>query len=133
MNKWFAQFSVWLSNITGRPYTFLLMLSLLVIWACSGPYFQFNDTWQLIANTATSLITFLMVFIIQNSQNRDIKAIHLKLDELLRAMTEARNDLMDAEEKDDEELQVLVEEYKRLHRVLGANAPDLRAVGDSVN
>lgn len=109
------------------------MLSLLVIWACSGPYFQFNDTWQLIANTATSLITFLMVFIIQNSQNRDIKAIHLKLDELLRAMTEARNDLMDAEEKDDEELQVLVEEYKRLHRVLGANAPDLRAVGDSVN
>ena len=88
------------SEAAGNHWTFVLMLLLIVAWAVTGPVFGFSDTWQLIANTGTTLITFLMVFIIQNTQNRDAKAMQLKLDELLRAVPNARKAFMDVEDED---------------------------------
>jgi low affinity Fe/Cu permease len=88
------------SEIAGNHWTFLVMVLLIAAWAVTGPMFGFSDTWQLIANTGTTLITFLMVFIIQNTQNRDAKAMHLKLDELLRSVPQARKAFMDVEEED---------------------------------
>src|SRR5207248_4237789 len=84
-------------------------------WAVTGPFFHYSDTWQLVINTGTSVITFLMVFLIQNTQNRDARAIHLKLDELLRAVQEARTELVSLEEQPDEELVKLKEEFQQLH------------------
>jgi low affinity Fe/Cu permease len=88
------------SEVAGHHWTFVVMLLLIAGWALSGPVFGFSDTWQLMANTGTTLITFLMVFIIQNTQNRDAKAMQLKLDELLRAVPKARNVFMDVEDED---------------------------------
>jgi len=87
--------------------------AVLVIWIFTGPTFHFSDTWQLIINTATTIITFLMVFLIQNTQNRDAKAVHLKLDELIRAIKDARNELVDLEDLSDEELKKLEEQFRR--------------------
>jgi low affinity Fe/Cu permease len=89
-----------ISEITGSHWTFLVAVALIIGWLVSGPVFGFSDTWQLLANTVTTLATTLMVFIIQNTQNRDAKAMHLKLDELLRAVPRARNAFMDVEEED---------------------------------
>jgi low affinity Fe/Cu permease len=88
------------SQAAGNHWTFVLMATLILVWALTGPVFGFSDTWQLMANTGTTIITFLMVFIIQNTQNRDSKAIQLKLDELLRAVPQARNVFMDVEDED---------------------------------
>jgi low affinity Fe/Cu permease len=88
------------SEVAGNHWTFLAMLGVILVWALTGPIFNFSDTWQLFINSATTLITFLMVFIIQNTQNRDAKAMHLKLDELLRAVPQAREAFMDVEEED---------------------------------
>lgn len=85
-----------------------------MVWAITGPIFGFSDTWQLIINTGTTIVTFLMVFLIQNTQNRDAKAMHLKLDELIRALTGARNDLVDLEELSDAELEKLEQEFRGL-------------------
>jgi low affinity Fe/Cu permease len=101
---WFdrlAKFSAWL---TGRPMTFLLSVGLIVVWLITGPLFGFSDTWQLVINTGTTIITFLMVFLIQNTQNRDTAAIHLKLDELIRALEGARNTSLLLEDASEEEL-----------------------------
>ena len=115
MNELFRKFSTKVSDITGTPWAFITAVSIIVIWAVTGPLFQFSDTWQLIINTGTTIITFLMVFLIQNTQNRDAKAIHIKLDELLRAHAQARNGMVDIEEMPDKELKKLHEEFKDIH------------------
>ena len=102
--------------VTGRPAVFMLALAAVVLWAVTGPLFGFSDTWQLVINTSTTIITFLMVFLIQNTQNRDTAAIQLKLDELIRATRGAHNALLDLEEIEDE----LLERYLKTYRELAA-------------
>ena len=102
--------------LTGRPSVFMLAVATVVLWAISGPVFGFSDTWQLVINTSTTIITFLMVFLIQNTQNRDTAAIQLKLDELIRATRGAHNALLDLEEIEDE----LLERYLKTYRALAA-------------
>lgn len=114
MNEFFRKFARATSEVVGSPWAFVTGVLLIAVWLVTGPVFHFSDTWQLVANTATSIITFLMVFIIQNSQNRDAKALHLKLDELIRVMEHARNHLVDLENKPDEELASLQTEFKEL-------------------
>jgi len=100
------------SRFTGRPLCFALALLVVVAWAVTGPLFGFSDTWQLVINTGTTVVTFLMVFLIQNTQNRDTEAMHLKLDELIRATRGAHNRLMDLEEREEGELDRLREQYE---------------------
>src|SRR4051794_40438519 len=114
MAEGFRKFANKVSEITGSPWAFIAAASIVVAWAISGPLFHFSDTWQLVINTGTTIITFLMVFLIQNTQNRDARAIQLKLDELLRAVTQARTDLVDLENCSDEELDQLQEQFARL-------------------
>lgn len=111
----FSNISSHISKIAGSSRGFTVALFLVVFWALSGPLFNFSSTWQLFINTLTTVVTFLMVFLIQNTQNRDTKAMHLKLDELIRAVRGARELYMDAEELSDEELEKLHEESKSLH------------------
>lgn len=111
----FHKIAVIISNTSGSPFTFIIALIAIVIWAVNGPIFQFSDTWQLIINTSTTIVTFLMVFLIQNTQNRDAKATHLKLDELLRSIKGARNSFLNLEEVSDEELADIAQEFKILH------------------
>src|SRR5262245_57829679 len=115
MNEVFRRFAHRISELVGSSRVFLLALAILIIWWMTGPYFRYSDTWQLVINTGTSVVTFLMVFLIQNTQNRDARAIHLKLDELLRAVQEARTELVSLEEQPDEELVKLKEEFQQLH------------------
>jgi low affinity Fe/Cu permease len=98
----------------GTPWSFLIALGIIILWAVSGPLFGFSDTWQLVINTGTTIVTFLMVFLIQNTQNRDAKALHLKLDELLRAVESARNDLIDIEQAPDEDMAAMQDEYREI-------------------
>lgn len=112
-----TRFSGWatrIATISGYWQTFMLMTAICLIWAISGPLFAFSDTWQLVINTATTVLTFLMVFLIQNTQNRDSLAVHLKLDELIRASAETDNLVMLAEDATDEELDTLKEKYRQL-------------------
>ena len=102
------------AETAGSAGAFLAAVVLIGAWLVSGPLFNFSDTWQLIINTSTTIITFLMVFLIQNTQSRDTKAIHLKIDELLRAMKEARNEMVNLEDLSDEELERLRQEFARL-------------------
>jgi low affinity Fe/Cu permease len=102
------------STAVGRPKSFFIAVAVILVWAISGPFFRFSDTWQLIINTGTTIVTFLMVFLIQNTQNRDARAVHLKLDELLRANRKARNQLLDLENMSDADLQELQDEFARL-------------------
>ena len=111
----FRCFAQQTSQKVGSPTAFGLALLSIMIWVATGPMFHFSDTWQLVINTSTTIITFLMVFLIQNAQNRDARAIHLKLDELIRAMKSARNELVDLEEMSDQELESLKKEFKTLH------------------
>ncbi len=105
------------STAVGRPKSFFIAVAVIVVWALTGPLFHFSDTWHLIINTGTTIVTFLMVFLIQNTQNRDSKALHLKLDELLRANRAARNTLVDLENMSDDELQELQDEFTRLREI----------------
>lgn len=116
----FAQFCQWLSNQAGRPSTFLMAIVLIIMWAVSGPWFHYNDTWQLIINTSTTIITFLMVFLIQNTQNRDNDIIHVKLDELIRATQSAQRSVLDLEAMDSKALRELRKEYRALAARTGA-------------
>jgi len=105
LSHWFSLFASRTADLAGSHWAFIVTLAFIVAWFLSGPVFGFSDTWQLIANTVTTLTTALMVFLIQNTQNRDSKAIHLKLDELLRANPRARNEFMEAEEEDLDEIE----------------------------
>jgi low affinity Fe/Cu permease len=116
MNELFRQFATAAARWLGSPAAFMLSLVAIVVWATSGPMFGYSDTWQLVINTATTIVTFLMVFLIQNTQNRDAKAIHLKLDELIRGLQGARNHLVDLENMTDAELDDLHGEFQRLRR-----------------
>jgi low affinity Fe/Cu permease len=106
-----------LAVLSGRPLTFLVAVSAVVLWALSGPFFGFSDTWQLVINTSTTIITFLMVFLIQNTQNRDTEAIQIKLDELIRATKGAHNALLALEHLEDDELDRYLRSYKQLAKV----------------
>jgi low affinity Fe/Cu permease len=110
----FTRFAQWTSRMTGRPPAFLTAVAVILVWAVTGPIFRFSDTWQLVINTGTTIVTFLMVFLIQNSQNRDSEATQLKLDELIRALEGAHNALLDLEELEDKELEVMREDYQKL-------------------
>jgi low affinity Fe/Cu permease len=112
----FGVFARKTSNILGSAWAFVVAIAVIVIWAATGHAFGYSDTWQLIINTGTTIVTFLMVFLIQNTQNRDAKAVHLKLDELIRALSGARNKLVDLEKLSDDELQTLEKEFERLRK-----------------
>jgi len=114
MNLWFSRFASNTAQVVGHPYMFLFAVVVLVVWAGSGPFFHFSDTWQLIINTGTTIITFLVVFLIQNTQNRDAKALHLKLDELIRSHHPASDDLIDIQKLSDEELDELEQRYEKI-------------------
>lgn len=114
MNELFRKIAHSTSNAVGSPWAFIGAVVVILTWAITGPIFDFSDTWQLIINTGTTILTFLMVFLIQNTQNRDAHALHLKLDELIKVIGPARNKLIDAEEMTDEELQNLRNEFKNL-------------------
>ena len=115
MRKFFRSFAQKSAEIVGSPGSFLVGVITILIWAASGPYFHYSDTWQLIINSGSSIITLLMVFLIQSTQNRDAKVVHLKLDELIRAVTSARNHLVHLENLSDEELEGLEKEFQKLH------------------
>lgn len=113
-NHKFSRFSKWSSHISGRPLAFNIALLIILIWVISGPIFGFSDTWQLIINTATTIVTFLMVFLIQHTQNRDTEAMHVKLDELIRSIDGAHNVLLNLEELEEEELALFRKRYTEL-------------------
>jgi low affinity Fe/Cu permease len=113
-HSWFTRTAKAAARATGRPITFIIAVTIILIWAATGPIFHFSDTWQLIINTGTTIITFLMVFLIQNTQNRDTEALQIKLDELLRSVETAHTVLLDLEELDDEELELIRKDYLAL-------------------
>jgi low affinity Fe/Cu permease len=113
-NSWFTRFAKWASRATGRPVTFVAAALIIVVWALTGRFFHYSDTWQLVINTSTTIVTFLMVFLIQNTQNRDSEALQIKLDELIRAIENAHNSLLDLEELDDGQLDRLRANYQKL-------------------
>ena len=112
----FAQFANQAARSAGNPKAFMLAVAIILAWAAAGPLFGYSDTWQLVINTSTTIVTFLMVFLIQNTQNRDAEAMHVKLDELIRAIEGAHNGLLDLEELDDKELDIIRADYRRLAR-----------------
>ena len=110
----FASFAKWSAHTTGHASAFIVAVAIIVIWAMTGPIFRFSDTWQLVINTGTTIVTFLMVFLIQNTQNRDTGAMQVKLDELIRAVRGAHNALLDLEELDDDDIERIKTNYKKL-------------------
>jgi low affinity Fe/Cu permease len=105
----------------GSPASFFLAVAVVIVWAATGPMFHFSDTWQLVINTSTTIVTFLMVFLIQNTQNRDAKAMQLKLDEVIRALSHARNELVDLENQPDEEIEELKREFGAMRKHIQPN------------
>jgi low affinity Fe/Cu permease len=114
MHAVFRLFAQQVSDVMGSPWAFVVALLVILMWAVTGPLFGFSDTWQLVINTGTTIVTFLMVFLIQNTQNRDAKAVHLKLDELIHGVDGARSRLIDLENMSDEELDALQHEFQRI-------------------
>ncbi len=110
----FTRFAKWTSRATGHPTAFVAAMLIIVVWAVTGPIFGFSDTWQLVINTGTTIVTFLMVFLIQNTQNRDSEAMQLKLDELIRAVNGAHNGLLDLEELTEKDLERIKARYEAL-------------------
>jgi low affinity Fe/Cu permease len=127
MTAWYTSFAKRASRFCGRPGTFVLALLVIVAWLVTGPIFHFSDTWQLVINTGTTIITFLMVFLIQNTQNRDTEAMQVKLDELIRATQGAHNALLDLEELDEE--QILA--FRKRYEALAAKARSAQSQGRS--
>lgn len=127
MNEFFRKIAQTISHAIGTPIAFVIALAVVIVWGVTGPLFGFSDTWQLVINTGTTIVTFLVVFMIQNTQNRDSKAIHLKLDELIRAVQEARTGMVDLEDLSDQELEKLDQEFKALR---SAEAKAQRAEAD---
>jgi low affinity Fe/Cu permease len=112
--SWFCRFAKAVAQVSGHPTLFAVAVVMILVWGVTGPLFHFSDTWQLVVNTGTTVVTFLMVFLIQNTQNRDSEAMHLKLDELIRATKGAQSALLDLEELDQKELDRIREKYKKL-------------------
>ena len=112
----FSRLAKWTARTAGHPTAFVIAVAIIVLWAATGPIFHFSDTWQLVINTGTTIVTFLMVFLIQNTQNRDSQAIQLKLDELIRASEKAHNALLDMEELSLEDLDKIRDRYEELAR-----------------
>ena len=112
----FSRVAKWTARTAGHPSAFVIAVGIIVLWAATGPAFHFSDTWQLVINTGTTIVTFLMVFLIQNTQNRDSQAIQLKLDELIRASEKAHNALLDMEELSLEDLDKIRDRYEELAR-----------------
>jgi low affinity Fe/Cu permease len=130
-DTWFGRFAKHGARWTGRPVAFGVAVTIVLIWAVTGPLFRFSDTWQLVINTGTTIITFLMVFLIQNTQNRDTMALQIKLDELIRVLPAARNLLLDLEELDEDAQEKIRTEYTRLaeqFRRRGVGGRSLRAM-----
>jgi low affinity Fe/Cu permease len=127
-SQFFSQVAQWTSRQCGRPLTFGLAFGVIVVWAVSGPLFNYSDTWQLVINTATTIVTFLMVFLIQNTQNRDATAVQLKLDELIRASTSARNKLLTLEDLTEAELDQMKKSFARIADRGGIGEGALREV-----
>jgi low affinity Fe/Cu permease len=125
MHEFFRRFAHRVSMAVGSAWAFVLALAMVLVWATTGPIFGFSDTWQLVINTGTTVITFLVVFIIQNTQNRDAKAVHLKLDELIRALGGARTQLVELEELSDEDLEHLQQEFHQLRAHFADRAQEL--------
>jgi low affinity Fe/Cu permease len=119
--SWFSRFAKATARSSGRPITFALAVGVILAWAISGPIFGFSDTWQLVINTGTTIVTFLMVFLIQNTQNRDSEAVQVKLDELIRAIEPAHNALLDLEELEEDELDRIRKDYEKLARSARSN------------
>lgn len=117
LHNLFRRFARATSNGIGHPVAFAIAVITVLAWAISGPFFGFSETWQLVINTGTTIVTFLVVFMIQNTQNRDSRALHLKIDELIRVMDKARNELVDIEDKADEVLDQYQEEFKELEDI----------------
>lgn len=111
---WFGHVAAKVAGWVGSPLSFLLAVISVVAWGIAGPRFRYSDTWQLVINTGTTILTFLIVFLIQNTQNRDARAIHLKLDEVIRSIREAHNELIDIEKLPDSELDDLAKKYERI-------------------
>jgi len=132
MDEFFHQFASAAARKVGSSWAFIIAVLIIVVWSITGPMFHYSDTWQLVINTGTTIITFLMVFLIQNTQNRDAKAIHLKLDELIRSIKEARNSMVDLEEMSDEDLNELKNQFQRLRERHGDSGAALVALRDSV-
>jgi low affinity Fe/Cu permease len=116
-HEWFRRMARRVSLVVGSPYAFTLAVIAVIVWALTGPLFGFSDTWQLVINTATTVVTFLVVFMIQNTQTHDSRALHIKLDELIRAVHAARNRLVAAEELSDDELQRLEGEFRKVREI----------------
>ena len=121
--SWFTRLTKWTAHASGRPVTFTLAISIVCVWALTGPLFGFSDTWQLVINTGTTVVTFLMVFLIQSTQNRDGEAIQVKLDEIIRAIGHAKNELLDLEELEEKDLEEIRKTYEELARKARAKKP----------
>jgi len=124
----FRHFARKSSAVLGTAWAFIGALIIIAVWGLTGPVFHFSDTWQLIINTGTTIVTFLMVFLIQNTQNRDAKAMHLKLDELIRAIKGARNRLVDLEKLSDEELKQLEDQFTRLRNKASERVSEIEEI-----
>lgn len=121
LKKFFTSFSLWVTKATGTPTAFLIALFVVIIWALSGSIFNYSETWQLIINTGTTIITFLMIFVIQQSQNRDTTAIHLKLNELIAANKSTSNRLISSEDLSEEELELIKAYYEKIAEISKKN------------
>ena len=127
----FQTFATRCSQIAGSRLTFVTAVLLIIVWAVTGPFFHYSDTWQLVVNTATTIITFLMVFLIQNAQNRDSHALHLKLDEIIRSLRGASNKMIDIEKLSDQELASLATEYQKIRdECESRTGPKIADLGD---
>ena len=126
----FSRLARWSARATGEPVTAVVATAIVLVWALSGPIFNFSDTWQLIINTGTTVATFLMVFVIQNSQNTDSTATQIKLDELIRAVSSAKNSRLSTEDLDQEDLDGIREEYQKMaNRARQSEAPTRKSPG----
>jgi low affinity Fe/Cu permease len=118
--SWFGRAATSAAGLVGSPWAFIAAVVVVLLWGLSGPRYHYSNTWQLVINTGTTIITFLMVFLIQNTQNRDARAIHLKLDELIRSVQAAHNDMISVEKLSDAELELLAKRYDRLREAFEA-------------
>lgn len=131
MSNGFSTLSGHIADLSGRPFTFLIAIAIVVGWAITGPLFNYSDTWQLIINTGTTIITFLMVFLIQNTQNRDSEALQIKIDELIRAHAGAHNVLLDLEELSPHQLKAIKKKYEDLAKRARADLSNGKADTDT--